>query len=52
MVGSVTGYAKQHTYLGSPEIKQELPKKRNPVKVIRPKKIKSIQYIQIFNKAT
>lgn len=51
MIGAVTGYAKHHTYLGTPELKQNLPKKkRSPIKIIRGRKSKPIQYIQTMNK--
>lgn len=51
MIGSVTGYSKHHTYLGSPELKQEVPKK-SPIKIIRGRKSKPIKYIHVVNKTT
>lgn len=51
MIGAVTGYSKYHTYLGSPELKQNVPK-RNPIKIIRGRKSKPIKYIRSINKTT
>lgn len=50
MLGVVAGYSKQHTIFGSPELKQDPPKRRYK-KIIRPKKRhEAIQYIETFNK--
>lgn len=52
MLGVVAGYSKHHTIFGTPEVKQN-PPKRKPKKIIRPKKRhQAIQYIQTFNKTT
>lgn len=52
MVGVVTGYSKHHTYLGSPQLREEKPRRRR-IKVIRPKpKWEAIQYIVTHNKTT
>lgn len=56
MLGAVAGYSKHHRYFGTPEIKQNLPKKRSFKKILRPKKrsqaIQYIQPIQLNNKVT
>lgn len=52
MVGVVAGYSKHHTYLGSPQLREEKPRRRR-IKVIRPKpKWEAIQYIVTHNKTT
>lgn len=41
MIGAVAGYSKAHYYLGTPEFRDDKPKKR-PIKRIRPKKKKTV----------
>jgi hypothetical protein len=45
MLGAVGGYSKNHYYLGTPEFREEKPKKKI-VKKIRPKQRSSIQVIK------
>ena len=45
MLGAVVGYAKNHYYLGTPEFREEKPKKKI-VKKIKPKPKSSIQIIK------
>lgn len=50
MDGVVAGYAKKHQYLGSPQLKQNLPlrKKDYFIKKIKPKQRKKVQIIKTF----
>ena len=56
MLGVVAGYSKRHRYFGTPEVKQNLPKKSCNKKILRPKRrTQAIQYIkpiQLTNKTT
>jgi hypothetical protein len=45
MLGAVGGYAKSHYYLGTPEFRDQKPKRKH-IKKIRPKPKSSIQIIK------
>lgn len=52
MLGVVAGYSKNHTIFGSPQLREDPPKKRFR-KIIRPKKRhEAIQYIVTHNITT